>query len=259
MIAAICCRCRRELGEKGGILLSAPEREGALDGLFCDWVVKYHVCAACMEAVLEWLKTPTAEAAPPVAEKCATCHGMGHVSVSNERTTRTEPCPTCTNPFESPPISTTGYKYPPATPPPARSRLHAACCREVAGGLCARTAEHPGDCDPRVAHEDGRTWTLQMVPPAAIVQTPPAHTGPTTTHVLFEGHALCGFMAGGVPSGWPDGHNWVSIADVRVQEEPPEASRIPLRFSIPSLKENCEPCRRCLTLVPVSSLTRSRA
>jgi len=46
-----------------------------------------------------------------------------------------------------------------------RARLHAACCTPVAGGLCARSADHEGDCDPRVAHEDGRTWTLRMVPP----------------------------------------------------------------------------------------------
>lgn len=46
-----------------------------------------------------------------------------------------------------------------------RSRLHAACCTPVDGGLCARPAEHEGDCDPRVAHEDGRTWTLRLVAP----------------------------------------------------------------------------------------------
>ena len=46
-----------------------------------------------------------------------------------------------------------------------RSRLHAACCTPVQSGLCARPADHEGDCDPRVAHEDGRTWELRMVSP----------------------------------------------------------------------------------------------
>ena len=44
--------------------------------------------------------------------------------------------------------------------------------------------------------------------------TRPKHDGPTTTHVLFEGQPLCGFMAGQLPKDWPAGHNWVSIADV---------------------------------------------
>src|SRR5271165_4172414 len=36
-----------------------------------------------------------------------------------------------------------------------RSRLHAACCTPTPEGLCARPADHEGDCDSRVAHEDG--------------------------------------------------------------------------------------------------------
>lgn len=51
------------------------------------------------------------------------------------------------------------------------SRLHAACCTPVPGGLCARKADHDGECDPRVAHEDGRTWTLQLVPPSLVTET----------------------------------------------------------------------------------------
>ena len=176
-----------------------------------------------------------------------------------------------------------------------RSRLHAACCHEVDGGLCARPADHAGDHDPRISHEDGRKWTLRMVPPtgtdfdfasilketraflkfardrwpessnprafveqiddlearidAVLLQqtpappttAPPVRTGPPTTHVLFEGHALCGFMAGCTPSGWPDGHNWVSITE--------EKKRITVN----------NPCTRCLSLSSASSLGRSRA
>ena len=54
-----------------------------------------------------------------------------------------------------------------------RARLHAACCKPVADGLCARPADHPGDCDHRVAHEDGRSWTLRMVPPDEPPPIPP--------------------------------------------------------------------------------------
>ena len=46
-----------------------------------------------------------------------------------------------------------------------RSRLHAACCTPTPEGLCARPADHEGDCDSRVAHEDGRTWRLRLVAP----------------------------------------------------------------------------------------------
>jgi len=234
MIAAICCRCRRELGEKGGILLSAPEREGALDGLFCDWVVKYHVCAACMEPLLGWLKVPSQPSTlrcncGAELNRCVKC-GAGEpvgtvVCPVAERKAGRKPVVeyhTCSLHYETM-LGTADLAYD----------------RGFRQGF-GRTSSNP------------RRPTTQSGPT-------PSTPSPTTTHVLFEGHALCGFMAGGVPSGWPDGHNWVSIADVLVQEEPPEASRIPLRFSIPALKDDYEPCRRCLTLVPVSSLTRSRA
>jgi hypothetical protein len=52
------------------------------------------------------------------------------------------------------------------TAPRARSRLHAACCTPTADeGLCAREIGHAGECDDRVAHRDGRTWRLRLVPP----------------------------------------------------------------------------------------------
>jgi hypothetical protein len=50
-----------------------------------------------------------------------------------------------------------------------RSRLHAACCTPTQGGVCAREIDHDGYCDSHVAHEDGRTWTLQLVPPKSLV------------------------------------------------------------------------------------------
>lgn len=72
----------------------------------------------------------------------------------------------------------------------------------------------------------------------------PTHTGPKTIHVLFEGHVLCGFMAGCVPSGWPDGHAWVSIVDMLKQKE---------------WAAGFAPCPRCLSLASAASLSRSRA
>lgn len=60
------------------------------------------------------------------------------------------------------------------------SRLHNACCYPVGEGLCARPAEHSGDCDPRVAHEDGRTWTLRLVPPEADPRPKPAPKPPVS-------------------------------------------------------------------------------
>lgn len=58
-------------------------------------------------------------------------------------------------------------------------------------------------------------------------------TDPPTVHVLFEGRALCGFMAGCGA--------WVSIADMEKQEA------------------GFTPCDRCLSLASASSLSRNRA
>jgi hypothetical protein len=86
-----------------------------------------------------------------------------------------------------------------------------------------------------------------------------APTGPPTMHVLFEGHALCGFMAGCTPSGWPDGHQWVSIVEVVQQEgkvPPTEGALCAFRAR---LIKPCTPCDRCLSLASASALSRSRA
>jgi hypothetical protein len=59
-----------------------------------------------------------------------------------------------------------------------------------------------------------RAWHADPTkPPATRGQPDPAVTL-TTTHVLFEGQPLCGFMTGHVPKDWPSGHNWVSVMDV---------------------------------------------
>jgi len=50
------------------------------------------------------------------------------------------------------------------------------------------------------------------------------------THVLFEGHAVCGTMP--FPcSNWPEGHNWVHVPELR--------------------KATCERCRELARLVMV--------
>ena len=56
--------------------------------------------------------------------------------------------------------------------------------------------------------------TIETEARQILAEHPRQHDGPTTTHVLFEGQPLCGFMAGQLPKDWPAGHNWVSIADV---------------------------------------------
>ena len=161
MIAATCCRCRRELNEKGGVLLRPPDQEGKIDGLLGDWVVKHHVCASCMAAILEWLKQP----------------------------------------------------------PATRQR-----------------ALYPTGSSP-TPH-----WLHSTLTPSVR----PTHT---TMHVLFEGRPLCGFMAGCVPSGWPDGHKWVSITEVKEVDGKPGFLH----------DERSTPCDRCLSLASASSLIRNRA
>jgi hypothetical protein len=328
MIAATCCRCERELDKKGGVLLRAPEgAERRVDGLLGDDVVKHHLCAACMAGILEWLKVNPNDVpapAPATSEKCATCNGSGSVTVGNERTTHTQPCPTCTNPFVVPSIPSTKdgdwatveaaralaevvshLEPPPLTPikvqlvvidaiaaqfrtafergcaqpttrdaanrgrltkiadlawrlrlwaeesmraranlgPEERESAAAELGKAGAYGEAANEVEDVG----RLCWADFRPKTTghQENPPA-----PPTPAGHTTTHVLFEGHPLCGFMAGTLPSGWPDGHNWVSIVEV-VEHEPGV-------LSIPT-NETCRPCVRCVSLASASTLSRSHA
>ena len=66
-----------------------------------------------------------------------------------------------------------------------------------------------------------------------------------TTHVLYSGRALCGFMVDCVPGGWPDGHNWVSFGDVWFE-------RGTIVYATPAAnrpKENNKPCDQCLGFV----------
>ena len=71
---------------------------------------------------------------------------------------------------------------------------------------------------------------------------PPAPNARPTTHVLFEGQPLCGFMAGKLPKDWPPGHSWVSITDA--------AERPILGL--------CVPCDGCFSLAASTTIIGSR-
>jgi len=307
MIAATCCRCRRELNEKGGVLLRPPYQEGQIDGLLGDWVVKHHVCASCMAAILEWLKQPstprtvrcTCGAELIGCSQCGAGEPVGHIvcPVAERQANRPEIVGYhyCSLHFfggmipaskpaevksESSPTKVTDWATVEASHALAevvsrlspdehqvglgsldalaaqfravfdRGRAQLAALLKETRPFLKRARDHwPETSSPQsfIAQVDDLEWRIDtaLLQPTA----PPIH-GPTTTHVLFEGHPLCGFMAGSVPSGWPDGHNWVSIVEV-IEREPGV-------LSIPT-NETCTPCDRCLSFVSASSLIRNRA
>ena len=94
-------------------------------------------------------------------------------------------------------------------------------------------------------------WLRTEAARASDDRTKPLTPKTTTTHVLFEGHALCGFMVWCLPTGggWPDGHNWVSIAEVMMRKD---------GASIPT-NGTCKPCDQCLRFASASALSRYRA
>jgi hypothetical protein len=62
-----------------------------------------------------------------------------------------------------------------------------------------------------------------------------------TTHVLYEGRTICGFMKNvDFPKNWPDGHNWVPLSDVVEQDG---------IFRIPVCTEKIRPCNECLNMI----------
>ena len=111
--------------------------------------------------------------------------------------------------------------------------------------VCCASSVHKADCAMNLAlSERGYCTSEERVRARELLAAPPVHSGSTTIHVLFEGRPLCGFMAGTLPSGWPDWHKWVSIADVGLSAT----------FSANEL-----PCDRCFHLASSSALTRSLA
>jgi hypothetical protein len=59
MIDPKCCRCRRELTEKGGVLLLPPKGTCELVGveMEADIVPKLHLCVSCTDATVALLDT----------------------------------------------------------------------------------------------------------------------------------------------------------------------------------------------------------
>jgi hypothetical protein len=74
--------------------------------------------------------------------------------------------------------------------------------------------------------------------------------GPPTTHILFEGQSLCGFLVGHLPSMWPDGHNWVSVLEVFWTGG---------KASIPNHTRYSKPCDGCLDRMTTSIYDRAEA
>jgi len=58
VIDAECCRCRRELETKGGVLLMPPSRSVQRGTLEADLVDKLHLCTECAADVVKFLETP---------------------------------------------------------------------------------------------------------------------------------------------------------------------------------------------------------
>jgi NTP pyrophosphatase (non-canonical NTP hydrolase) len=85
-----------------------------------------------------------------------------------------------------------------------------------------------------------RAWHANPTKPGAPTESPAKSM---VGHVLFEGQALCGFMAGQLPKDWPSGHYWVSIMDVVWTDGKP---------SIPKHKL-FEPCDRCIDRIKASA------
>ena len=78
MIDPKCCRCRRELEQKGGVLLMPPHRSVQRGALEADLVDKLHLCSECVADVVKFLESPrplpsdTGPFAPPDAP-CSFC------------------------------------------------------------------------------------------------------------------------------------------------------------------------------------------
>jgi NTP pyrophosphatase (non-canonical NTP hydrolase) len=107
--------------------------------------------------------------------------------------------------------------------------------------FCERnlTPAERDDVEKRIAVKLARfrQWDANPTKPGGTTGSPPALVG----HILFEGQALCGFMAGQLPKDWPEGHYWVSIMDVVWTDGKP---------SIPKHKL-FEPCGRCIDRVKI--------
>lgn len=58
MIDPACCRCHKELEQKGGVLLMPPSRTVRLGTLEADLVDKLHLCHECSADVVAFLATP---------------------------------------------------------------------------------------------------------------------------------------------------------------------------------------------------------
>jgi hypothetical protein len=241
MISATCCRCGRELDKKGGIVLRPPEKEAEelFGGLLGDGTVKHHVCAACMESLLEWLRGSFRSGTP--GQPYSTERLAAPPGSPERRIDQSEDWATIEASYA---LSVT------ANVRLAEKLLNAESLLKETLPFLKRARDHwPETSSPQafVAQIDDLEARIDAVLLRAL--TPSVRPTHTTAHILFEGRPLCGFMAGCVPSGWPDGHKWVSITEVKEVDGKPGFLH----------DEHSTPCDRCLSLASASSLIRNRA
>lgn len=76
MIDPKCCRCKKELEAKGGVLLMPPSRSVQVGMLEADLVDKLHLCVECTTEMLKFLETwsMTGDSRPP-----CTLENCGHM------------------------------------------------------------------------------------------------------------------------------------------------------------------------------------
>jgi hypothetical protein len=215
MIAVNCYRCGNELGIQGMLIFDVPDLD--------DRSLKLHVCAPCAPVVVEWLRGGT-PGQPHPTERPAAPPGDPERRIDPEDWLKALLKETL--PF----LKRARDHWPETSNPHAfideidelEARIDAAL---APAGL---TTPAPPPSIASILFKKGYLLT--------------------TTHVLFEGHPICGFMSGTVPSGWPDWHNWVSNAEVTWHDG---------ETSIP-LSDHCTPCERCLRFASPPPFLRNR-
>lgn len=72
MIDPKCCRCKKELETKGGVLLMPPSQSVQIGTLEADLVAKLHLCVSCASDVVEFL-SPSQHVHAPTDAACSFC------------------------------------------------------------------------------------------------------------------------------------------------------------------------------------------
>jgi len=269
MIAVNCYRCGNELGIQGMLIFDVPDLD--------DRSLKLHVCAPCAPVVVEWLRGGTPGQPHPV-ERPAAPPGSPERRIDSEDWATIEAARALAEVVSAMPpggvvrlaaIDAVAVQFRAAY---ERGHTSLKVLLKETLPFLKRARDHwPETSNPRAFIDE--IDELEARIDAAITQNESTGVGiesyasslhatkglfnavaqsiggaNLTTHILFEGHPICGFMAGTVSSGWPDGHNWVSIAEVTWHDG---------GTSIP-LSDHCTPCERCLRFASPPPFVRNR-